>query len=77
MKKISVFAILALLLVGCEEKYRYPCQDPQNWEKSDCQRPRCEVDGQCRDDLTGGVSEKIIEKNVGTSSVEEPQESVE
>ena len=32
-----------LLLVGCEAHYRYPCQDPDNWDKDFCKAPRCEV----------------------------------
>ena len=52
MKKlIPLFVVM--LLVGCEERYRYACQDPTNWENKECQRPACEVDGQCTDELIG------------------------
>lgn len=77
MKTPIIFAILTLLLSGCRETYRYPCQDPENWEREECQRPRCEVDGQCRDDLTGGVSEKIIDKDIDANTPAEQQELVE
>ena len=50
----AVFLILAaLLLVGCEDRYRYPCQDPANKDKEECNRPACEVDGLCFDKLNG------------------------
>ena len=50
----AVFLILAaLLLVGCAESYRYPCQDPQNKDKEECNRPACEADGMCYDTLNG------------------------
>ena len=32
-----------LLLAGCEQRYRYACQDPGNWESAQCQKPLCEV----------------------------------
>lgn len=59
--------LLALLLVGCEEFYRYPCQDPANWGKTGCQRPACEIEGDCSDVLSGQK----------TSSVEVTEETVE
>ena len=50
----AVFLVLtALLLVGCEDRYRYPCQDPANAEKEECNRPVCEADGMCYDTLNG------------------------
>jgi hypothetical protein len=49
--KLVVF-ILALPVVfaaGCEQKFRYPCQDPKNWETAQCQKPLCEVNRDCPD----------------------------
>lgn len=66
MKKL--IPLLVLLLVGCEEFYRYPCQDPANWEKKECQRPTCEVDGECTDVLIGKGAANALEEKV-----EEPQ----
>lgn len=73
MKNTIALAVLTLFLAGCEERYRYPCQDPANWTKEECQRPKCEVDGQCTDDLTGGVSEKVLgtDKESPTAEPEE------
>jgi hypothetical protein len=34
--------------------YRYPCQDPVNWEKPECNPPICLRTGNCASDLTGG-----------------------
>jgi hypothetical protein len=64
MKKIkSVGAavsavLLALLLTGCSNpeslnRYRYPCQDPVNWAKAECNPPVCEASGLCTKDLLG------------------------
>lgn len=54
MKKL--IPLFVMLLVGCEERYRYACQDPANWDKKECQHPACEVDGQCTDELIGKVA---------------------
>ncbi len=51
MKKIIL--LTAVLLTGCEDTYRYPCQDPENKDKAECSRPQCEVDGFCFDILNG------------------------
>ena len=40
------------LLVACSEGYRYPCQDPDNWEKKECKKPWCSANGTCPEDLT-------------------------
>lgn len=45
--------LLSLLIAGCSEHYRYPCQDPANWNSPECQRPVCEPEGICPDQLTG------------------------
>jgi len=39
------------LLAGCEDRFRYPCQDPKNWNKQECQRPQCAINGVCPDML--------------------------
>ena len=43
--------LLLPLLVACEENYRYPCQDPDNWDKKMCQKPYCSANGTCPEDL--------------------------
>lgn len=53
MKKIAFLLALSFTLVGCEDTYRYPCQDPENKDNPECSRPLCEVDGFCFDTLNG------------------------
>ena len=47
-----VFVPAVLALVGCSEGYRYPCQDPENWNDKKCQKPYCSANGTCPEDLT-------------------------
>ena len=55
MKRFSLVLATMLTLVSCgyDGKYRYPCQDPENWGKSECEPPICEVDGACTETLLG------------------------
>ena len=49
---------MILALSGCEryDGYtRYPCQEYENWDKAECQKPQCEVAGVCSEDLLGDV----------------------
>ena len=45
--------LLFPLLAACDaERYRYPCQDPENWNQKICQKPYCSANGTCPEDLT-------------------------
>ena len=62
--------LLLPLLVACEERYRYPCQDPENWGKSECKPPVCEVDGNCTKTLLGwDPTETTIQTNPAQETV--------
>lgn len=45
-----IFLVLSLL-TGCEERYRYPCQNPVNWDSIECKKPFCSANGTCPEDL--------------------------
>lgn len=54
MKKI--FYILPLIglsffLSSCKGHYRYPCQDPANWGKAECNNDVCKAQGTCTADV--------------------------
>lgn len=54
-------------LVGCTDRFRYPCQDPDNWENAECKKPICEVTRTC--------PEMILKaKNISTAPVATPVE---
>jgi hypothetical protein len=58
MKRIILISSLALILTGCgwQGGYRYPCQDPANWEAAECNPPICEASGTCTKDLVGDTT---------------------
>ncbi len=58
-KKLFLFAIalivlpLTLALFG-GDKFRYPCQDPDNWDKDFCKMPKCDVTRTCPEHIFKG-----------------------
>lgn len=57
-----IAVLLALSLTACTNpeglnRYRYPCQDPVNWEKAECKPPVCEASGTCTKDLLGNTTD--------------------
>lgn len=60
LKTLFVLAA-ALTVAACEYRYRYACQNPENWEKTECKRPACELDGTCPDML---MNKQITEDKV-------------
>lgn len=46
---LAILCLPVLIAAGCQERYRYPCQDPGNWNEAICQKPLCEVHRQCPD----------------------------
>jgi hypothetical protein len=49
--EIWVLSIFLVLLTGCEDQFRYPCQNPKNWEIAECKVPLCTATGTCPDML--------------------------
>ena len=44
--------LIFLALAGCQDRFRYPCQDPKNWEATECKPPICTATATCPDDVT-------------------------
>lgn len=67
-------ALIALiLLAGCEDRYRYPCQNPDNFIKAECQKPKCLFTQQCPEYLVAPVLEKqIVQPQQATSEPAAP-----
>ena len=61
MKWLILFAmVIAFVLSGCEDRYRYFCQDPKNFSVKRCQRPDCLFTQDCPDYLVAPVLEKQV-----------------
>lgn len=55
MKNPLWIATLTLALTACGDQYRYPCQNPDNWTKPQCQKPLCDVNRTCPEHIFKGV----------------------
>jgi hypothetical protein len=58
-KKLVKFLLLLLLLplglAMCSgDRFRYPCQDPANWDKDFCKMPVCDVRRECPEHIFKG-----------------------
>ena len=56
-----IILLSALLLVGClDDRYRYPCQNPDNFALEQCQKPKCLFTQMCPEYLVAPILEKKI-----------------
>ena len=49
--RIITIILPLLLIAGCDGHYRYPCQDPANWGKLECNNDVCKAEGTCTSDV--------------------------
>ena len=56
MKHLLLVALV--LLAACEDRYRYPCQNPDNFYKPECQKPKCQFTQMCPEYLVAPILEK-------------------
>ena len=82
MKKILII-LPFLLLAGCKFHYRYPCQDPANWDKEWCSNDVCKVDGTCTEKLIGfapkpnqKISPEDLANTDGDENLVEPKKDI-
>lgn len=62
MKRLLLLLIL-LSSCGYDGSYRYPCQDPSNWELADCKPPICTASDTCTSNM---IPEEITDAPVST-----------
>ena len=65
MKKLIGLMLIASALSGCGYQgwMRYPCQEFENWDKTECNPPQCLAVGQCTKDLLPDSVEENNAKN--------------
>jgi hypothetical protein len=61
---------ISLLLTSCSDMYRYPCQNPDNWDHKVCKRPYCSANGTCPEDLTPYEKDRVTNANKPSTSVQ-------
>ena len=55
VKWLLVLLALPIGLAMCGgDKFRYPCQDPTNWDKDFCKMPICDVTRTCPEQIFKG-----------------------
>ena len=57
-----LFVLCLMLLTGCEDRYRYYCQNPDNFHAEPCQKPKCQFTQTCPEYLVAPVLEKQVER---------------
>lgn len=57
-KLFLILLFLIVLPVGLAafggDRFRYPCQDPKNWDTEQCQKPLCDVTRTCPEHIFKG-----------------------
>ena len=58
MKLFKWLGLLIILPLGLAifggDSFRYPCQDPANWDSPQCQKPLCDVTRTCPEHIFKG-----------------------
>jgi len=55
-----VLLVLLVFLVGCEDRYRYKCQNPDFFHAAECQKPKCLFTQQCPEYLVAPILDKKV-----------------
>jgi len=86
-KKLFKWAALLLVLpitlaVFGGDTFRYPCQDPANWDKPICQKPACDVTRTCPEHIFKGQRDPRLgmpteQQPTGTPAVAQPRQGAE
>lgn len=58
---IGISIAMVLLLSGCEDRYRYICQNPDKFDLPECQKPRCLFTQTCPEYLVAPILTQKIE----------------
>ena len=60
---LLIAAPLALAVFG-GDRFRYPCQDPSNWDKEFCKSPTCDVTRTCPEHIFKGTENGKVMANI-------------
>ena len=72
LKLFKWIVLLLLLPLGLAifggDSFRYPCQDPANWDKEMCQLPLCDVTRTCPQHIFKGQNDPRLGPDGGGST---------
>ena len=75
-KWLGVLVLLPIVLAALGgDRFRYPCQDPQNWDKEICQKPTCDVTRTCPEHVFKGQRDPRLGPAPEPSSTPQPTTS--
>lgn len=61
-KWLGVLVVLPIALAFFGgDRFRYPCQNPDNWNEAFCKRPACDVTRTCPDHIFKGQRDPRID----------------
>lgn len=75
--RIITIILPLLLIAGCEGRYRYPCQDPANWGKLECNNDVCKSEGTCTSDVLAKAGTRELEQETPTETESSTEVSTE
>jgi len=69
---LIVFPVVLAMFSG--DRFRYPCQDPDNWDKDFCKLPRCDVTRTCPEHIFKGQRDPRLgpPKDESTKTISAP-----
>jgi hypothetical protein len=75
MKWLVLLLLLPIMLaVFGGDNFRYPCQDPKNWDKEFCKLPTCDVTRTCPEHIfKGGRDPRLGPPKEGESLTTTPK----
>ena len=72
VKYLLVLLALPIGMAMCSgDRFRYPCQNPDNWDKEFCQKPKCDVTRTCPEHIFKGQRDPRL-----GMPKDEPQQSI-
>ena len=60
-----LLCLTIMVLAGCEDRYRYTCQNPDKFDLPECQKPRCLFTQSCPEYLVAPVLTNKIDDKKG------------
>ena len=73
-KYLLLLLLLPLVLAYCGgDRFRYPCEDPLNWDKDYCKKPICDVTRTCPEHIFKGQRDPRLGPPTDTNGSVPPQ----